>query len=658
MLSIITVAFALVAAPVAFCRWLNNSNSWLLGFALLPTLFTAYSRILVHAPIPAPLLPWMATLPIILISTLVIVVAVFHVSSNWRKISNSVALKFSHILPVTLGLLAGYFAFAAYAQSVRLHIDNDISVYFLEAARIAQSLRDGLSLQEYFNLTGTKHPHDISYSLYLTWGFLTSASPGFGDDQVPRLLIGVNHFAAVAGILYFVTSQSKLTPLWFLLALSLIVSQSGWEYQLRALSRDSYVVAPLFVAFGLLLQSQPINRSDMYKQSISHTMVTLFAVLGSLQGHTLGAIYMCAAWSAIGLILLYRHKWAVFRIAELWVASCLVFYFAIQNYLKYSRTESGNLGFAYPYYVDPVLKERFETNRSFMNEPSLFELSYVTLIQRGVGYWVYAIAIAASLLIWFRFWNKRNLISIGDGQAWLCTAFIICVIMSAIYLFPVQMDGITLSAAVVANLRYGFPIALLVVCLVFFSLKLITFSLKTLKTPLYLQRIVLLITVLFVGSLNLATNIRLQSQINERESARAKLQHSLCLHLKARGARKIAIDRNGALYRCPVDSFYLFSEQGSKILTSSSADEFNALLEAERVDVILLELRTKTWWEDAQLFGHLQNEWFKSGFGNLKIFVRPSMVKRMGLPAFDENAKFDEGVERLNNAINPSWAQE
>lgn len=206
--------------------------------------------------------------------------------SNHPKISKKITYSFTVLI---LLIPFAIFLFSIYNQTKIHHIDNDINVYLNEASLLMNSLFKGLSIYEYFSEFAIQHPHSKSYSIYLSWGFIASSLDYFGSDLVPKIQVGLNHIAALSGALVLCFINRKFKFIWLIAAIVILLCCGVWEYQLRALSRDTYFLAPFFVLIALLIQAKPYKKFN--KAQCIFILIIFLSLFSTLWGHSLGIFY-------------------------------------------------------------------------------------------------------------------------------------------------------------------------------------------------------------------------------------------------------------------------------------------------------------------------------------------------------------------------------
>lgn len=513
-------------------------------------------------------------------------------------------------------------------QVSRVQIDHDLSIYLLEAAHLSSTMQTGLpnlfAWQAYTNPHVT-HPHSLSYTLYLAWGFLLNPAPGFGQDAVPKMLIGVNHIATACAVLGLLARPGKWMWAWF--GLVVVLLHYGWDYQFRAFSRDTFYVGPMIALLALLSDSRPGAPDSALKTLI--IVGAGLAIWGVLSGHTLGIVYVAGLVAAVGIQGLAGYGLRVFAIIPLWLAGISLIGVTATTLAKYFGDGAGDIGFAYPFYDDPFLKNAAVGPRNFFEDPQIFRL-LTSLAAAWKFHWVLLAAIAGGACVvtakLFHGYTHGSL-----ERLWITLTTTVAAILAFVWFAPVRLDGIALASAFSANLRYGFGLGILAFALAAVSGQLLVSHFAqsahwlhaAAKKKVGLAAFIAICVVAFANGL---WHIR---RVSQAEARLSEVEHTYCQRLRDIGARQIFVDNDGLIYRCPGRVKYLFTEDGAKLIGAYKNGNIGTALDAQDVDAILLKRSIATWWRGTHLYRFLQANWTEiAGKEEIKVFVRPELAKQ------------------------------
>ena len=623
----------------------TNLTGILIGIAISPTILTIYAWIVMFLN-PAPsFLGSLCVFPLIIFSILII--SKYYFKHNilltcFNKISILDLYKYFKknffIFITVLPLLS--FLFSIYRQSFINHTDHDISVYLNEASLIVKALLQGSNIQEQIIKTGSVHPHSLSYSIYLGWGFATYSEPGFGNDLVPKFQVGLNNISALAGTLALCFYNTRYNLIWLIIGSAILLTNPIWEYQLYALSRDSYYLAPFFVFITLLLHSKPGVYYKLGEQfdiiySWIVKVIIFLSLLATFWGHSLGIVYAGSASLAIGIILLFRFRFKIFNLIELWLVSTVVVGCTMYLYYNYTVSGAKNLGFFFPWlYTDNALQENWTPLANFFKVPSISEfIKYIFFKDIFFGKIIFPVVIISFLIIFFKILSKSRLEE--DEYKWIGVFAILCITTTLIFNVPLNFEGIQLKSSFTSNLRYGFGLGLEALVLAILSVQVIYGKMQTLhKTSLYkyiifrlsLKAIIFtfLLLITYNGFKKAKSFIKLDD--NNVETIFSNSLNYYCNSIVKNGIRNIATDNQGKLYRCNKNSFYLFTDQGREILYAKSNDEFVKSLSEKNIDIFMLRER---FMKNTRLYKFLESNWNKQVclFDESIIFYRPEFDK-------------------------------
>lgn len=624
VLLLILVSVGISLGRVLSIQGIDNTSpvGIFLGIALSPFIITIFSALILYINILPSALGWVSMIGPTALSCVLILC--FHS----RKIDTSFA-NFPWIWRLPLFLFLPFLA-ALIVQSILHSAAHDISIYLHEASSLIRHLKEGGDMQTYLDKNNYTHPHSYSYSIYLAWAFSTLDSPGFMADTMPKFLVGLNHLAALCAAVALVVMQAgrqqahKYLFIWSIIGAAIILLHDTWAYQIRALSRDTYMLAPYLAFIALLLIAKPVEKIGWGR--LTFLSITTLALWGGLLGHSLGVIYVGAASLAIGLCHCLRYSWRVFHVPELWVAASTLSIYSILIVYKY-LSGAAELGFAYPFYTDPVLLKNLKANTTFLDTISIKDFFFSVFLGQGVHVWIFFPFIICGLLILYKL-HKRKKCSELEIQ-WLYLLSILAVTITIILSLPFSLDGILLRNAFVSNFRYGFGLGVLALATVALSLRILyehkawVMQYLPYKGRKGLIKYAPFVSVFIISVLLLGTTPHFINHLSFEQSRDVAALSAYCQRKLAEGARKIMFDDDGNLYRCPHQSAYLFTQTGSQILSARSDKKLQSVIDGQNIDLFILKRSIDKWWKGTYLYNYLEENWQKSYQGSMLVFSRP-----------------------------------
>ena len=616
----------------------------LVGVAISPYILTIYTFIIFTLNFTPKFLGFLSVIPLFIFSSILIffylkknVFLIFlKIKKNFKlfvNLKNNLTIKATSIFSFFLCLV---FLVCIVYQSRVFHLDHDISIYLNEASLLVKSLKQGNTVINNPILLETRYPHSIFYTIYLGWGFSIFDIPAFGVDLVPKLQVGLNHISTLAGAIFFCfyKNRSYLKYL-FIAAAILLLDDYSWAKQLRALSRDTYYLGPLFIVSSFILHSKPWDQKININFFITSIVFFIF-LISALTGHSLGVFYLGCFFLSISVIHLLRYKQRIFLIIELWVVGIILLIFLLIKYQFFFLTDSQSLGFYYTYYnLDPALFENWQNIRkSWTSEPSLFVILDFIIFNKIPKLIIFPLLLSALLI----FKNSLNKVDFSVAEyKWMYLTFSIVLIILIIILLPLKLDGVYLSNAFSSNFRYGFGINLGLLILTILSIQIIyenkRFLLKIFPhkyqikfSKLLIKFIILIFLFIFnyhlynVGSKFIS---EIEKKITNRETVVTKSLNHNCKRFIKIGIRNILVDDAGLLYFCNQNSFFIFSKNFEKLILAQNDDEFNSLLGEKKIDVISLGDKQ---WLNTRLHSFIKKNWIKcKKFFTKGFYYRPSL---------------------------------
>jgi hypothetical protein len=502
---------------------------------------------------------------------------------------------------------------------------GDISQYLSEASALSSVMRTGFSgpldwLR--FGPADTAHPHSLSWTLYLAWGFLGSASPGFDTDALPRAMVGLAHLSVIAAIFGVLSLFAKRPFIAAFLSVGLLLYDPAWKWELAASSRDTFYSAPLLVMIALLAKAGEGRGTHRFVTPT--TIGLLIAVYGATMGHSIGIAYAASALLAVWiakLIELGKNSFSLpdLRWATLAVAAAMVYY-AVQ----YLTRSSGQMGYEYVYYQDPALIEYFVASRPFFKSANFVEVLQYLLNDVNVSVSL-AIAVVAALVAVIS--HGKKAFFEPDTQPIFLPMLVFWMTLSAMVLAPIKLDGITLSSALIANFRYSLCLRLFVFLMAPLAIAFLWHKLVVIypmRLPVIFPNSVWALIPLFAfvawGGIG---NLKYNALVYAIHREIIELERSVCQQFVDRGGRRIYVGSAGMIYRCGKSSRNLFTADGSAIIAQRQDADFERVLALKEVDTIVMYVLDQKW-EKTALYGYLDLHWHKEKKSQrMTIFIRP-----------------------------------
>ena len=200
-----------------------------------------------------------------------------------------------------------------FIEGTRIRFDHDISLYFKEVASVVLRCVKVLQIPCWLSFRDPAifHPHSLSFSHYLAWGFLSDANPGFGSDLGPRFLLALNQVAFVSALIVTPILIIRKFSIVSLLPLLLFVFDRSWHYQIGNAARDLFFITPFIILIAKLIMSQP-------SQSRFHNAIVLaICVWGVLTGHSLGLVYITPIIATVIIFKFLEFKKKLVGILEI-----------------------------------------------------------------------------------------------------------------------------------------------------------------------------------------------------------------------------------------------------------------------------------------------------------------------------------------------------
>jgi hypothetical protein len=522
-------------------------------------------------------------------------------------------------------------------EALRIRSDNDISLYLFEASYLSLAMREGFSTPlgwMGFGTSSVSHPHSLSFSHYLAFGFLASDGPGFGSDLTPRVLIGFSRvsFLAAVVIVPMILMRNGISA--GLLALAFVVFDESWRYQMGAASRDVAYLAPFLVMSALLLRALPKERST------NIIMLASISVWGTLMGHTLGLVYAAPVVFTIAIFKLFQYRSECLKLKEFWIASGGILLLGANRIKDFFVQSEDNLGFAYPFYsADPALLELWERSRfvtstfsDFVKEIYLRGPTLGALIVLLISI-VLAIGLFISSSYYRKNYSKLHIrIAIPLLAVFIATNL-------AILVFPVELNGVSLSSAFVANFRYTLGLKSLLFLTASMSIiSLFNFAFSSLSAQstkagglnkLFTPRnasigSTLGLMLIFVGG------FKSYSEAYDKIIPHTNIafgEFEACNLVQKGGAQKILLERGSIVYRCSVKARPILSRHGVKVLSARGDTEISSVLSGENIDAFILTPRgISDLWINTHFYDFLSRKWVRINMDEYNtIFLSPAL---------------------------------
>ncbi len=514
------------------------------------------------------------------------------------------------------------------------HIDHDISLYFYESSLLAKGMLAGNNLLSLITQGEIHAPHGLTYQLYLAWGFLSSKTPGFGFDFIPKLLVVINQLALFFSVLFFVSTLNKINNFWFWVYVSVIPMAMVWEYQFNALSRDSYYLAPVFICLGLLQIIKENCKSIISierRKRLSYGFLLSISVFYSFEGHSLGVLYASLILVYFGLVIFVKLKYDFFRIYELWMALFVALFLGFRAIYRYVFVGPGELGFVYPYLTDPVLFSKFENGTKFLQEPNFFEFISSIIYSESLYFKSFDLSkifVWFPVVIFFVAFLLQLLSKVRYAKSYVTLFGLLLFLLISLFIFPMDMDGIKINSALMANFRYPMLLNLLSVLTVVASVRFVIDGLVLVQ---YRVKYVILIPFVCIVVWCWYLKAGLVSYYYSRpitwdESLVARAQSADCKRLSELGVQRIMLDSEGLLYRCEGQVDKLFSDEGAVILAERNDVGLSERLKEYRIDAFVFNKSIDFWWHDVHLYKFLDKNWIKiNSETTSSIYISPNL---------------------------------
>jgi len=523
------------------------------------------------------------------------------------------------LVPVALILCGLPFLITIWSWTATDYSAHDITLYLTEASDLSRIMRKGSeSFFSPFNYHHpvVVHPHSLTFSLYLAWGFLFEEPAGYGNDFIPKLLVGLTFLSVITATVSVVGKRAGIS---IGLAAGLIITMSAlWSNEIRGLSRDAFYIGPAIVLIGLLLEQ------ETKKPELRFVALQLLAALGVLLGHSIGIVLATAILVGCYVVLVFRYRFAILKMPSTWVLAATLVVAAVISYLRYFDSGAASLGFTYPFYADPYQINALKTASPFAVEPSFFEFALKNLEYANISpYWTIVVAVAAGVIL-TRSARRRSLD--GTGLLWCGVLSVIVVSLIIIGFMPLHLDGLSLAGAFVANFRYGFHLGLYVLLLMMLSFDVIR---RGLVVRLGLAKVsgrgfLAFLTggvVLFLGAGQISKEMDDVSAVDISVQSR----NIICSQLQTLRPRQTLVDNVGRFYTCPGNLQYVFTKEGVRITGAQNDSAVRDALDAASIDVVVLDSNIQTWWIGTRLYRYLTANWthFERLPGGPEVFVRP-----------------------------------
>ncbi|TCS01256.1 hypothetical protein [Rhizobium sp. BK418] len=524
-----------------------------------------------------------------------------------------------NLVPLALVLCGLPFLVTIWSWAATDFSAHDITLYLTEASDLSRIMREGSeSFSDPFNYRHpvVVHPHSLSFSLYLAWGFLFEAPAGYGNDFIPKLLVGLTFLSVLSAAVSIVGKRAGIS---IGLAAGLVITMSAlWSNEIRGLSRDAFYIGPAIVLAGLVLEQ------EARKAGLRLVGLQLLAALGVLLGHSIGIVLATALLAGCHIVLFARYRFAILTMPSTWVLAATLFVAAVISYLRYFGSGAANLGFTYPFYADPYQIQALKTTTPFAVEPSFMEFALKNLEYAQISpYWAIAVALAG-VMVSIRIARKRLLR--GTELLWCGMISVLLVSLILIGFMPLHLDGLSLAGAFVANFRYGFHLGLYALLVIMLSFEVIRQCLVV-RLGLANTRGRDLLAFL-AGAVVL--NAWWAQVPKEKEDVFAvntsvKSQNLTCSKLQALNPRRVLVDNVGRFYTCSGNLQYVFTNEGVRITGAENDSAIRLALDAASIDAIVLDSNIQMWWSGTRLYHYLLSNWthFERLPGAPDVFVRP-----------------------------------
>lgn len=592
-----------------------DSSRALLGVALAPTFISlvAYASFMI-------LSHWMPGRIIFIVLPLLAGLAL--VGSGIRRFSGNafrIPAGKRHLLPLALVLCGLPFLVTIWSWAATDFSAHDITLYLTEASGLSRIMREGSSsFSAPFNYHHpvVVHPHSLTFSVYLAWGFLFEEPAGYGNDFIPKLLVGLTFLSVIAAAVSVVAKRAGLS---IGLAAGLVITMSAlWSNEIRGLSRDAFYIGPAIVLIGLVLEQ------DVRKVELRLIALQLLAALGVLLGHSIGIVLATSILVGCNIILFSRYRFAVLTMPSTWTLATTLFVAAAISYLRYFRSGAANLGFTYPFYVDPYQIEALKTTTPFAVEPSFMEFALKNLEYAQISsYWAIAVAVAGGAVS-IRIARRRLLD--GTELLWCGMMSVLLVSLSLIAFMPLHLDGLSLAGAFVANFRYGFHLGLYALLIILLSFEVIRRCLAV-RLGLANSRGRGLLAFMAGAVVLIAwwTQVPKEREDVATVDNSVKSQNLTCAKLQELQPRQVLVDNVGRFYTCSGNLQYVFTNEGVRITGAENDRAIRAALDAASIDAVVLDSNIQMWWIGTRLYRYLMSNWthFERLPGAPDVFVRP-----------------------------------
>lgn len=522
------------------------------------------------------------------------------------------------LVPLALVLCGLPFLVTIWSWTATDFSAHDITLYLTEATDLSRQMREGsgfFSAPFNYHHPVVVHPHSLTFSLYLAWGFLFEEPPGYHHDFIPKLLVGLTFLSVIAATASVVSKRAGIS---IGLAAGLIITMSAlWSNEIRGLSRDAFYIGPAIALIGLVLEQ------EARKAGWRLVGIQLLAALGVLLGHSIGIVLATAILVGCYIVLFARYRFAILVMPSTWALAATLFVAALISYLRYFGSGAANLGFTYPFYADPYQIEALKTSTPFAVEPSFLEFALKNLEYAQVSlYWAIAVALAG-VMVSIRIARRRLLD--GTELLWCGMMSVLVVSLILIAFMPLHLDGLSLAGAFVANFRYGFHLGLYALLIIMLSFEVIR---RCLAARLGLANSRGRDLLAFVAGA-VVLNAWLAQVPKEKEDVSSvdtsvKSQNLTCSKLQALRPRRVLVDNVGRFYTCSGNLQYVFTNEGVRITGAENDSAIRDALDAASIDAVVLDSNIQMWWSGTRLYRYLISNWtrFERLPGAPDVFIR------------------------------------
>lgn len=494
---------------------------------------------------------------------------------------------------------------------------HDLSIYLLQATDLSQMMRTGaqtFSTWWSYQNPYVSQPHGISFPLFLAWGFLFVDTPGYGSDLIPKALVAWTILSVIAAC---VALLSRKNLIWGLCAGISVVASSGFITESWALSRDSFYIAPMIILIFLLIPTKP----GYSPKQIPNLLVQSLTLISILLGHSLGIVYATSIFIAYFFVTALRYRLRAIRIPSVWLVGTGLAAGAAASFARYFGIGAAKMGFYFPFYVDPFQLSILKTASPFAVEPSVATLVQSVLATNGIVVWWLLPLLPAIAVVARRIYGNR----LGYNDVlWLILGLAAIACFCIVLFLPIQLDGLSLAGAFMANFRYSFGLGILLMLFIVTSAMVCADELSK-----HLESKAASSLLDFSLAAVLAVAIFLQSKADWTNYApvydsMASIRDEACAEAREAKPRTILIDDSNMFYICPGGLLNVYSEKGILITGVDGDKNISSALDAQRIDAVVF-YHSPALWSGTRLYRYLKRNWklVSSTPSRAEVLLRP-----------------------------------